>query len=262
MALAKENASGFTPYPLPRAEGAGTALAALDFVEHQQHVLLLAQFREALDEVLVGRQDAALALDRLKQHGAGLRADGLLHGFEVVELRELEAGHVGAETLAVLAAAGGGQRGERAAVERILHDHDLVAAGLAAPLARELDEAFIRLGAAVAEENAALAEGLLHDDLGQARHVFVQEEVGHVDERLGLAADRLRDRRMAVAEVANRNARGEVQILAAVRVVEVHATASDEQHSGGAVGVHHVLFVQFLELFRSVLFHGVLKSFL
>ena len=62
--------------------------------------------------------------------------------------------HLRLEQLLPLRLAGGRHRGERAAVEAVIHGDDLVgaAAMLLAPFARELDRALDRLGARIGEE--------------------------------------------------------------------------------------------------------------
>jgi hypothetical protein len=101
--------------------------------------------------------DAALALDRLEQHGddIGVARGELLDGGEVVEGHAHEAADQRLETGLHLAVAGGGQRCQRAAVEGVLHDDDgrAVDALLMAVHARQLDGGFVGLAAGVAEEH-------------------------------------------------------------------------------------------------------------
>ena len=57
---------------------------------------------------------------------------------------------------------------------------------------------------------------------------------------LGLALDRLDDRRVGVAEVHDRDAGGEVEVLHAVLGEHAGALAADERRGAG-VGVHLVV---------------------
>ena len=105
--------------------------------------------------VVVRHVDAALALDRLDEHGA--RCFGPVAAFtclDVVERHADEALRQRRERRAVRLVRGRRDRGQRAAVERALHDDDLVGAValLLAPLAGELDQPLDGLRAAVAEE--------------------------------------------------------------------------------------------------------------
>ena len=103
---------------------AGAAEPGLHLVDDQQRLALVAQ-RAHRREVAVGRGDhAALALDRFEHH----RADALVHrGRERVDVAELDLAEPDRQRLEhflLLRLAGGGERGERAAVERAVRgDH-------------------------------------------------------------------------------------------------------------------------------------------
>jgi hypothetical protein len=124
---------------------------------NSQPFLLVAQRAQALQVALGRDADAGLALDRFHQH----RDDAAVVARDVRELLEFtetcahEAAHQRLETGLHLAAAGGGQRGQRAAVEGILHhdDRGLLDVPTVAVHARDLDRAFVGLGAGVAEEH-------------------------------------------------------------------------------------------------------------
>src|SRR3546814_10302156 len=83
-------------------ELAGAGDAALDLVEHQHQVVLVAEFATTLDEGLAGRADAALALHRLDKEARGMLVHGGLRGLQIVELDDLEARQQGREAVAEL----------------------------------------------------------------------------------------------------------------------------------------------------------------
>ena len=207
----------------------GAAEAGLHLVGDQDDAVLVAEPAHALDELLRGDDEPALALHRLehdRRHvlGRHVRLEGELEGVEVVEGHAVglrrerpEAGLVGVRL---------GREAEceqRPPVEASLEgDH--------APPARvgagELDRVLDRLGAGVEEAGAHLARdrGQLDQALSQADVVLVRDdrEVG-VGEALGLLAHRLDHPRMRVADVHAADASREVDERVPVDVGEKRA---------------------------------------
>ena len=64
----------------------GAGDAALDLVEHQHQVMLVAGSAQAGEELVGRRADATLALDRLDQEAGGVLVDRGQRGVEIVEL--------------------------------------------------------------------------------------------------------------------------------------------------------------------------------
>ena len=138
------------------------------------------------------RQNAALALHRFDDERRRAVVDRGRKRVDVVEGREREAARQRSEAFFVRGVVGGGQRTERAAVKRVVGGEDRRALGLPlAPgmLARELDRAFVRLGAGIAEEHRVEA-GEFGQTIGQRAGRFVMVEVAAVHERRGLIGDR------------------------------------------------------------------------
>jgi hypothetical protein len=103
---------------------------------------------------------AALALHQLQHHCRRLIGDCIAHRVQIVERDMLETGQERVEVLLHLVLAGGGERGHRAPVERIDRGENLEALRTAiqlGPLARQLDGAFVGLGARVSEERFVTA---------------------------------------------------------------------------------------------------------
>src|SRR6185312_17223457 len=103
--------------------------AGLHLVEGEQQAMLVAELAQRLEEGVRRRAHAALALYRLDQDAGGVRADRLLHGFEVAMRHLIEAVHRRAETFEIFRGARGGERRQRAAVERAFEGDDAIALG-------------------------------------------------------------------------------------------------------------------------------------
>jgi hypothetical protein len=71
-------------------ELAGSPQAGLNFVRHQQHAILAADFRSFLKKSLGRNDDSSLALNGLDQKGAGVGGDGFVEGVRVAERNDFE----------------------------------------------------------------------------------------------------------------------------------------------------------------------------
>ena len=221
----------------------GAAGAALHLVEHQQPAVRLADLAQALEVIVVADDDPAFALQQLDQHRhhAAVRLRDALHRVEVVERHPHEAGDQGLEARLYLAAAGGGQRGNGAAVESLVHDHD--GGGLDVLLVavepRELDRRLVCLAAGVAEEDVVHA-----GDRGQPVGEFLLQrdlvEVRGVDELAHLLAQRGGEFWMAVPEPAHRDPGHGVKVALAVRIPQPAALAALEGDGEPGISIHHV----------------------
>jgi len=214
----------------------------LDLVVDQQQFPLVAQPAHPRQIVFRGQIDSAFPLDRLHQDRAGLLAQRLLKRRKIVEGHVAEAGHQGIESLAELLLAGGGDRGQGPAVKGIEHGENLVTAAPAhrtLVAAHELDGRLVGLGAAVAEKHPG-AERQLRDLPRQLRLPRNVIQVGDVQQTAGLLADGLHHARVAVAEVADRQAGDEIQIAPAVRIPQPAPPAPHKGHRKPAVGLHHI----------------------
>ena len=163
-----------------------------------------------------------------------------------------------------LVLAGGGEGGQRAAVEGLLcADHAVGAVELdLAPAAGELDRALVRLGAGVREEGLpgdgggpGHVAGLVGDAREQRREpvgglaaVLDIEVVAHLPELLGLLAHGGDHGGVAVAEGGAADAAEEVEVFVARRIGEHGAGALDELDGQAAVGAEDVGVVEGLGL--------------
>ncbi len=197
---------------------AGAAHAGLHLVEGEQQAVLVAELAQRPEEGRRRRADAALALDRLDQDAGGVRADRLLHRFDVAMRHLVEAVHRRAEAFEIFGRAGGGERRQRAAMEGAFEGDDAVAFGMAlggVVLARDLDHAFHRLGAGIAEEDE-VGKALLAQPRGELLAVGAPKQVRHVPEPGRLLLQRLDQMRVRMTQRVDGDARGEVEIALAI----------------------------------------------
>ena len=207
---------GLDPGVLVGPQAAGPTHAGLDLVEDQQRARGITELAQPRQVVLVGHVDAALALDRLHQDGGGAIVDRPFHRAQVVVGDVLEPRHERLEAVLVLGLAGGGDGGERPAVERVVGGDDLVPIGgqpLLGVLAGELERGLVRLGPGVREEHA-VGERVLAQQLGQVDLGGRVIEVRHVQQRGRRLPDGAGHPWVAVAERGHRDAAPEVQVLA------------------------------------------------
>src|SRR6476646_6445404 len=97
----------------------GARDAALNLVEHQHQIVLVARGAEAGEELVRPRADSALALDRLDQEASRILVDRSKRRIEVVELYHLEAGEQRREAVDHLGLIGRADRSHAAAVKGV-----------------------------------------------------------------------------------------------------------------------------------------------
>ena len=231
---------GLEPLGLEGEPVPGPSEAGLHLVEHEERVALGAERPHRGQVVRARDHDAALALERLQQDGRDrVGVERLVQRGDVVVGHVLETLGQRHEGRLLLGLAGGGERGQRAAVERVVGaDHDMAAGTGPAP--GQLERALVGLGARVAEEDlaAGLAGAAVDEpvdgagDLGRQR---VAVEVRDVAERPRLLGHRFGHGRMGVAERHHGQPGDEVEVFGVVGVVEHRALAPHE--GGGRVGV-------------------------
>ena len=110
--------------------------------------------------------NAPLALNRLHQNRHRLGANGGRDCSQVPIGQMDESFQERCESLLDLLLRRGGNSGHGAPVKRILKGEDLVAPGLIAEFARQLDQPFVGLRATIAEENLA-APGEFNETAGK-----------------------------------------------------------------------------------------------
>src|ERR671911_1140436 len=130
--------------------------AGLDLVEDEERPVLVAKPAQPSEEALRRLVYAALALDRLDEHGRGLGTDQRLCGFEISERSVDHAWQHRAEAVLQRGLGRGREAAVGAAVEGLRERQDLVlvgTVGIVGVLAREFDRRLYALGSRVAEED-------------------------------------------------------------------------------------------------------------
>ena len=222
---------------------AGASRARLDLVGDEQDAVAVAQLAQVREEVVLGNDVAALALDGLDDDGRELVGghqaleDALLDLLDalVAERHVVDAGKERTEVGVVLRLRCGEADGaHRAAVEGTQERDHVRAAGV---VPGQLEAGLDRLGAGVADEGALGARhggdaGELRGGLGVDRQVVVAR--AEVLELVGLALDGGDDVRVAVPGGVDRDAGGEVQEHVAVDVLDGAAEAAHGHDRVGA----------------------------
>ena len=208
---------------LARKQLAGAAEAGDHLVGDQQRADLAAAPAQCGQEAVARDAHAALALHRLDDH-RGHRVVDARQRRRVIERQELDAGQQRLEGLPIDRVAADGQRPEGVAVERAVEGHETRAAG---ELARRLQRAFHRLGAAVGEvddvEVARRQRGqpLRQLHLRRLHHLAVHR---HVQVPPDLLLNGRDDRRMRVPDIGDAHARQQVEVLATRRIPDRRPT--------------------------------------
>src|SRR5206468_9245353 len=115
-----------------------------------------------------------------------------------------------------------GQARQRSAMKRIERGDDFVAAFVVAELARQFEQSFVRLRAAVAEKEFARSEQI-DQCFSQAALRLRVIKIRDMNEFARLFQQRLGDGRVRVAETAHRDAAAQVEKAPTGHVVEVAA---------------------------------------
>ena len=116
----------FYAVSLPGEHLPGAPHSALNLIQHQQGIMVVAQLPHPLDECVRRRIDAALPLDGLHQHGAGLFVKQRLDALQIVKFCKLDIGDQRRKRLLVVVVARHGQRPQAPSVKGMLHGDDLI----------------------------------------------------------------------------------------------------------------------------------------
>jgi len=227
-------------------EVAGSAEAALDFVEEKKEVFFLSESGEAFEKFLGHGIHSAFALDGFEEEGDGFIGEGGLDGFEVVWLDVDEAWEEGIEAFVDLGLRRGGHGPDGAPVKGFVEGHDFVATALETEPPRELDEAVVGLGPGVREEDfAGVLDHFFDDEFGEVGLGLDVVEIRAVHQGGCLLRDGPGEGGWAVAERAGRDAGAEIEILATVLIPHFGALAASHGEGESAVGLENVLLCLF-----------------
>ena len=239
---------GLNAVVLVTEERTGSTEPALDLVEDQQGLHLVAQVSEPPEEIRFRQMDAALRLEGLYENGDGLGVHQLFDRFDVVQIGERDVGQKGLESLVELGLSRGRDGPVRAPVKGIVHRDELalgrIREGLVPPLAGELQRRLDRFRPAVAKERP-IGEGAFAKHAGQFGSGNGMVEVGDVDELTRLPLHRLQNCRIVVSEGVHRQTADEVQVSLAVGVQEMDAFTPLQDEIRAPVGLQDVFLLEF-----------------
>ena len=232
-------------------ELSGAAVAGLNFIDHQQYILLLAKLSGGLDEVGVQGYHAPFALDALqKKPRHFVLGESLLQGGNVVGGGMDEAWGKGLEQFVIVGLAGGGQGGDGPTMEAVFQGHNgvvfrpLLVAGI---LPCGFDGAFVGLCAGVGEEDL-FHPGFLAQLLGQQNTGLGVVEIGGVLQHAQLRRHRLLPLLVGDTEGGDADAAAHVDVALAIFIIN-QGTFSPHQGNGEpGVGARHIGFIQLLQI--------------
>ena len=230
-------------------QGAEAPHPGLHLIANQQQLVLVAQRAQAGHEFGRRAIDAAFTLHRFEHHGHGFVRDQGIERGQVIELRLREARHLGSEHHVPARLARRRHGGDGTAMEAVDRGDDLEGAAfvLPAPLARQLDRAFVGFGAAVGEEHAMEA-GMCGQQVGQPDRGFVVERRAGRDQFRCLGHQCLDDALGRVPERIDRPALHEIEVLLAVVVPQPGTFALDKNEFGPRGDVHQGLDREIFEV--------------
>jgi len=219
---------GLHVVPLMRKQATAAAHAALDFVEHQQRVVAIAQRAHAGKKSRCSRAHAALALNRFEHHRRDIgRSHRLFERFQIVERAMAEAAGQRFVALLILGLRSRGDGGQGAAVEAAFERDDDATLGratlIAGPAPHQFDCGLVGLGTGIAQEHAPRKTRFFHQGLRQAHRRLGIEHVAGVPQLVGLGVQCRLEVGIAVAERVHRDAGGKVHIVAALDVPQPSA---------------------------------------
>ena len=194
------------------------------------------------EELLRERTNAAFALDGFDENGADLaRKFGAQIG-DIVEAHELDAGHDGAEGLAIFRLVGCGDGAKGTAVEALLEGEKLRADSSCPHCASRPACARASFSAPSQASVPVLAKKTRSRPVCSVRRSASsacpswKKRFETCDERAALTGDGFFNGRMLVAERVDADAAEQVEVAVAVFVDEVNAFAADKENRVALVG--------------------------
>ena len=144
---------------------AGTPHPALHFIKYQQRLVLVTKFTQTLQEFRRSRSDAALSLNRLNDHRAGVIVHHRFDRMQIVKRDMDDIRRFWPKAVGVFRLPTNGHGKQRTAVKRIMEGNDfgferaMTHAGI---VARQLKGGFVGFSTGVHEQHA-LGKGRIND---------------------------------------------------------------------------------------------------
>lgn len=169
-------------------ERAGTADAALHFIENQQRVMGIAQLAQPAQEGGIRRHHAAFALNRLHNHRAGVVVNQRGGRVEIVIGGVFNARRKRCEIFRVGRLSSRRHGEQRATVKRVFKRHDaafLLPGAVMRIFTRQFQRRFVRFRSGVTEEHA-IGESGINQLLRQLQNRLIGVAVSRMPEARGL----------------------------------------------------------------------------
>jgi len=220
------------------------AHAGLNFVQHQQPAMLVANATQLFQVGRIGNIDAAFALDGFDQHGndVAIQLGDVLDVVDVVVGHAQETCNQRLKACLDFTIAGGAQGGQRTAVEAAFGNDDLrfLDALVVAVQTGNFDRCLVGFRAGIAEENP-VHFGQFAEFVCQHFLLWNTVDIGAVHQQMRLFGDGLGNGWVSMAQTAYCDAAERVQILVAVAVPQIAALSPVDGDGKAIVGVHRVI---------------------
>ena len=226
-------------------------MAALHGVHHEQQLLLIAELPQPQQILRSDRRHSTFPLNSFHEYCDCCGRERLSDSVEIIERHMAKFLHQRLKPFLHLFLAGGGNRCQRAPVKGVNGRDNFEPALLMPKPARQLEQTFIRFGAAVTKEYFT-RPNLLHERLRQPALRLVIVKIGNVDQLLRLFSERVRDFRIRMPQAANRNPASKVQVTFASNVVDIASGPVAQSQIESRVGRHYILLKERLNPGRLV----------
>ena len=239
QSLAQDKDVGLHGFMLHREHIAGTGKTGLDFVGHEQDIVLGADLTHLLQVAGRRHDDAGFALDGLGQESHGVFGDGGFQSSGVAVRDHFKAGGVGSVIVFSQRIVGEADDGNGTAMEIVFANDDLLLAvfhalDFRAPAAGCLQSSLHGFGAGVHGQHHVLAGGMAQSFIEIAQDGVVESAAGQSD-FIQLVFGRGHDLRMTVSEIVSGVSGQHIVILASFRIVYFSAFRLDDDYVLGMI---------------------------
>ena len=226
----------------------GAAVAGLDFIDHQENVLLPQEGFQFEGEHGIERNDAAFPLYTFNQYSRDLSACAeRLQRIHVPGRDMRKAGSKGLIKLMVMLLAGGGQGRQGTAVEAVFQRYNDIAVRafvFRSPLPGRLDCAFIGLGTGIPEKNAGEA-GACAQHFSQPGAGSGVVQIGHMLHLTDLILHGGDPGLIGNAEGSDCNSRTHVDVFLSRSILHKGAFSGNDLHREPFIGMGDIRLIKF-----------------